>query len=154
MTTKLLKDVRELLQAFQRWQVQYLVIGGDGVGIARLQEETKDFYFLTNPTPENSARVFSALREIGTPVSNTSEASFTHKQCNIVVDSHPNNIHIMPTIPGADFDTCWRRRLSHDIEGQRTNIISFEDLVAVRSAAGKSQAITSLEKPPNDFEPE
>src|SRR5262249_12297863 len=59
---QLSNDMRELLEALNRWQAQYLIIGAHAVGAYTEPRGTKDLDIWVNPTKGNAKRVHAALK--------------------------------------------------------------------------------------------
>jgi hypothetical protein len=102
--------MRDLLEALNRWQAQYLVIGAHAVGVYAEPRGTKDLDIWVNPTKENAKRVYAALTEFGAPPRGSTEKTLTNKQEFLVIGVAPNRIDILKSIPGPGFRACWKNR--------------------------------------------
>jgi hypothetical protein len=140
------RDMKELLEILNRWQAQYLVVGAHALGVYAEPRGTKDLDIWVNPTPENAKRVFGALKEYGAPLFETTEHFFTERDTFLVIGVVPNRIDILKSIPGVEFDACWRKRKTLDVGGILTNFPSLEDLLAAKIAAGRPQDLVDATK--------
>jgi hypothetical protein len=70
----------ELLEALNRRQAQYLVIGAHAVGVYAEPRATKDLDIWVNPTKANARRVLAALKDFGAPLFGTTEKTLTRKE--------------------------------------------------------------------------
>ena len=146
MPEPLSDDMKELLEALNRSQAQYLIIGAHAVGVYAEPRGTKDLDIWVNPTKENAKRVHAALREFGAPLFGTTEKTLTNKQDFLVIGVVPNRIDILKSIPGVSFRACWRNRRTLDIGGTKANFLSLNDLLAAKLAAARPQDLVDAAK--------
>jgi hypothetical protein len=60
----------------------------------------------------------------------------------------PIGVDILTAIPGVEFDTAWSRRVEAVFDEEtnlRANVISREDLLAAKRAAGRRQDLADVE---------
>ena len=132
------QDMLDLLIMLNRWQVQYLIVGGRAVNAYTEARGTKDLDIWTNPTPENAKRVYAALKEFGAPLFGATEESFTRKDDFLFIGVAPNRIDVLKDIPGVEFDACWEKRQVFDLgNGLQANYLSLLDLISAKLAAGR-----------------
>jgi hypothetical protein len=141
------EDMKDLLNALNRLQAQYLIIGAHAVGVYAEPRGTKDLDIWVNPTRENARRVHAALRQFGAPLYGTTEETLTNKQDFLVIGVAPNRIDILKSIPGPGFRACWNHRRTFDIHGTTANFLGLEDLLATKLAAGRPQDLVDAAKP-------
>jgi hypothetical protein len=60
----------------------------------------------------------------------------------------PVRIEIATTISGVDFDECYAQRVTAELDGVKTNIISLSHLKANKEASGRHQDMADLEHLP------
>jgi Nucleotidyl transferase of unknown function (DUF2204) len=138
-------DFNELLRTFNEKQVKYLVIGGYAVMKYAEPRFTKDLDILIWADPENAKLVYSALVEFGAPLSGLSEADFTKKDSFYQMGRPPARIDILMSIDGVQFESAWDNRVESDIDGVPTHIISKQDLIIAKRAAGRPQDLIDIE---------
>lgn len=108
MPEPLSDDMRELLDALNRWEVEYLVIGAHAVGVYTEPRGTRDLDIWVNPTRRNAKRALGALREFGAPLFGGTEKTLTNKRDFLVIGVSPNRIDVLKSIPGLEFKAAWR----------------------------------------------
>jgi predicted nucleotidyltransferase len=140
------QDMKELIQALNRRQAQYLVIGAHAVGDYAEPRSTKDLDVWVNPTQANAKRVLAALKEFGAPLFGTTAKTLTEKDNFLTIGVAPNRIDILKSIPGVQFSACWKNRRTFDIEGTTVNFLDLEDLIAAKSASKRPQDLADVEK--------
>jgi hypothetical protein len=141
------QDMLDLLATFNRWQVQYLIVGGRAVNAYTEARGTKDLDIWTNPTPENAKRVYAALKEFGAPLFGATEETFAHKGDFLFIGVPPNRIDILKEIPGVEFDACWEKRECFDLGGGLSaNYLGLPELIAAKLTAGRHIDLADAEK--------
>jgi hypothetical protein len=146
MPERLSSDMRDLIDALNRSQAQYLVIGAHAVGVYAEPRSTKDLDIWVNPTKVNAKRVYAALKEFGAPLFGTTAKSLTDKQNFLVIGVAPNRIDVLKSIPGLGFRACWKNRRTFDIGGTTANFLNLEDLLTAKLAAGRPQDLVDAAK--------
>lgn len=56
----------------------------------------------------------------------------------------PVRLELLNSISGVDFNTCWQRRLDAILDGVPVPMISREDLIANKRAAGREKDLNDL----------
>jgi hypothetical protein len=144
----MLKDQKELLDAFNAHGVEYLVIGGHAVGAYSEPRLTKDLDILIRDTPENGERIYRALTAFGAPIEEYQPSDF-HGHSNQVIQFGvpPNRIDILQAIAGVSVEDAWhdRTRVKLD-DGVEANLISLKHLIQNKKAAGRLQDLADAQK--------
>ena len=138
--------MKEFIQALNRWNVQYLVIGAHAVGVYAEPRSTKDLDIWVNPTEQNAKRVMAALKEFGAPLFGTTVKTLTETDTFLTLGVAPNRIDILKSIPGVAFNACWKNRRTFDIEGTTANFLNLVDLIAAKEAANRPQDLADAAK--------
>jgi len=144
----MISDYRELLSILNAHRVKYLVIGAYAVGIHAQPRATKDLDLLVKADAENAESVFAALAEFGAPLQGMTSADFQEPGPFFRMGREPIGVDILTTIPGVDFDAAWSRRVDAVFDeetGLRAPLISREDLLAAKRAAGRQQDLADVE---------
>jgi hypothetical protein len=136
----------ELLEALNRRKAQYLVIGAHAVGIYAEPRGTKDLDIWVNPTKTNAKRVYAALKEFGAPLFVTTEETLINKEDFLIIGVAPNRIDILKSIPGLEFRACWKDRRTIEIGDTTVYVLSLDDLLTAKRAAGRPQDLVDAAK--------
>ena len=83
---------------------------------------------------------------ITTSPSNTSVVPMIFDQ--VIGSPNSNTEEIITAISGVEFETCYARRVSADIDGVPVTIIGLEDLKTNKKACGRHKDLDDLEKLP------
>ena len=140
------KDMRDILEIFNRRQVEYLVVGAHAVSTYAEPRATKDLDLLINNTAENAERVFGALQEFGAPLSGMTPQEFQDEENFFVIGIKPNRSDILMQIPGLKFEEAWTRRKVLSVDGIALAVPHVEDLLAAKLAAGRPQDLVDAAK--------
>jgi hypothetical protein len=138
-TPSLPPDFVELLAAFGRADVRYLVIGGYAVGYHDRPRTTKDLDLLLDPAPDNLRRACEALREFGAPGEIASHLLAARADEIVWMGHPPLRVDLLKDAPGVEFSTAWARRVADTWSGVPVWIMALEDLVSTKRAAGREQ---------------
>lgn len=139
---------RELLQALNEHKVEYLIVGGYAVMKYTEPRFTKDLDVWVGNSPENSVRLFQALAGFGAPLAHdgVTPDTFTKRDIVYQIGVAPVRVDILTRITGVEFTEAWRNRVTSTFFGVRVDLISLDDLVANKRAAGRSGDLDHLER--------
>jgi hypothetical protein len=139
-------DVVDLIAAFKRHGVRYVLVGGEAViyyGHARL---TGDVDFFYDPGADNTARLYAALVDFwdGDVPGLPDAGRLSSPDLVVQFGRPPNRIDLLASIDGVDFDTAWAGKLDEVIElgdGRVVPIfvIGRTELIANKRAAGRDK---------------
>jgi hypothetical protein len=137
-------DFLDLLTALNAAEARYLLIGGHAIGLFARPRATKDFDLWLEASEDNAARVVRALRAFGAPLENLGEADFATKGTGFRMGTPPFRIELLTEIDGVEFEAAWPRREEYDLDGVRCHVISRDDLIANKRAAGRPQDLADV----------
>ncbi len=144
------RDVQEFLRCLHAHEVRYLLIGGTAViyhGYARL---TGDADFLYDCGPENTQRLWDALREFwgGEVPEVDSPDELTNPKLVVQFGRPPNRIDLIASLKSVAFADAWARRVQESIEvgaGKvAVNLIGLADLRKTKQEAGRPKDLDDL----------
>lgn len=129
-----------------------MVIGGYAVVQYAEPRFTKDLDLWISTNPENADAVFKALKEFGAPLDGMSAKDFSEEGYFYQMGVPPVRVDILMGVPGVQFDEAWERRVEIQFEDISVTIISKQDLILAKRAAGRPQDLLdadSLENAPD-----
>jgi hypothetical protein len=139
------QDFKEFLQSLNANDVRYLVIGGYAVAFHGHPRYTKDLDVWIEMTTKNASKVIEALKQFGFGSLGLTTADFVVPDQIIQLGYPPNRIDILTTAPGVDFETCYKRRITSEIDGVSIEFIDIESLKQNKKAAGRYQDLADIE---------
>jgi hypothetical protein len=146
----MLQRLEGLFRSFEKHDVHYVVIGGIAAVLHGVPRATFDLDLLIEATPENARRLLGALLEagLGTASLTTPEAVLANE---ITVFQDRVRIDVQTSTPGLKFEDAWSRKVTLEFHGQRFHVVSRQDLIAAKRAAGRKvdlEDVKLLELPP------
>ena len=147
----MLNRLQDVFKSFQHHEVRYVVIGGVASVLYGVPRATFDLDLLIEATPENAQRLLTALVEVGfgTATMTNAQDIVAHE---ITVFSDRVRIDVQTRTPGVSFQDAWPRRRTITYQVQDFFILSKEDLIASKRAAGRQvdlEDVRLLELPPD-----
>jgi predicted nucleotidyltransferase len=138
---------KELLQALNECEVEYLIVGGYAVMKYTEPRYTKDLDVWVHNSSQNSARLFHALVKFGAPLKldGVTPETFTNQKIVYQIGVAPIRIDILTNIDGVQFSDAWPNRVKSAFFGVAVHLISLDDLIANKRAAGRSSDLEHLE---------
>ena len=139
---------KELLQALNEFEVEYLIVGGYAVMKYSEPRYTKDLDVWVHNSPGNSTRLFDALSKFGAPLTHDGVApeTFSEKEVVYQIGVAPVRIDILTHITGVRFQYAWRNRVQTTLFGVPVHFISLADLIANKEAAGRDSDLDQLKR--------
>ncbi|HMO18901.1 MAG TPA: hypothetical protein PKA63_12590 [Oligoflexia bacterium] len=139
-------DMIDLIKIFNKYDIEYLVVGGHAVNAYTEPRATKYIDLWINPTSLNAKKVFLALGEFGAPLSGMSEVDFTDEESFFIIGIKPNRIDILQKIPGLTFNQAWTNKKIFILSDVEANFLSLEDLIIAKVTAGRPQDLADVAK--------
>ena len=138
-------DFRDLLSAFNAHGVEYLLVGAYALAAHGRVRATGDLDVWIRPEPRNARRAMAALTEFGAPVQGLSESDLASADLVFQIGIAPLRIDVLTAIDAVDFDDAWRNRVESRFADQPVPVLSREDLIRNKRAAGRAQDLADLE---------
>ena len=143
---KLPHDFRDLLAEFAREGVEHAILGGYAFAYHAEPRATKDLDLLIGGSEENRARAARALARYGAPA-NVVEAVRSLGEDEVAYFGEaPLRIDILRSIDGVDTIAVLRNAVAATWDDLAVRVISLEDLIANKRAAGRAQDLADLER--------
>jgi len=142
-------EFKDLLSEFAAAGVEYLLVGGYAVAHHARPRFTKDIDLWVRGTPDNLARVATALEAFGAPREVCAHVRKLAPTEVVFFGVAPARVDLLAAVEGIDFAQCYPRRVEADWDGVRVSIIGIDDLIANKRAVGRPQDkidVATLEK--------
>jgi hypothetical protein len=141
-------DFKELLRLLNETGVRYLLVGGHAVGAYGFVRYTGDLDLWVAVDGANARRIVDALHRFGFAVPALAPELFEQPQQIVRMGVPPLRVEIHTSISGVEFDGCFGRRVTANIEGIDVPMISLADLKVNKTAAGRLKDQLDLENLP------
>ncbi len=132
----MLNRLKGVFKSLHSHDVKYVVIGGIAAVAHGVPRATFDLDILIEATPENAARLLDALADagLGTASLTSAEAVLANE---ITVFQDKVRVDVQTATPGLAFQDAWEHRVTMDFDGQPFCLVSRDDLIAAKQAAGR-----------------
>lgn len=137
-------DFRDLLAAFNAHGVEFLVVGAHALAAHGLVRATKDLDVWVRPDAGNAERVIAALVEFGAPLHDLTVDDLSRPGLIFQIGVEPIRIDVITSIDGVTFEAAWPHRLEAKFADQSAPILSREDMITNKRAAGRDQDLLDV----------
>lgn len=137
-------DFSEILSAFSAEGVEYLLVGAYAVAVHGLPRATGDLDLWVGTAGENPKRVRRALERFGAPLDQLTLKDLTQRDVVFQIGVAPRRIDVMTSVDGVEFAPAWGRRVDTKLEGLTVHVISRDDLIRNKKAAGRPQDLADI----------
>jgi hypothetical protein len=151
----MLNRLQDVFKYFQRHNVKYVVIGGIASVLHGVPRATFDLDILIEATTENAEVLLKALLDAGLGTATLTNAKELLAN-EITIFKDRVRIDVQTSTPGIEFHDAWLHRKTIVYLNQEFYILSKEDLIASKKAAGREIDLSDvhlLELPMEDIEP-
>lgn len=137
------EDFKDFIKFLFEHKVRYLLVGGWAVGIYGNPRATKVIDFFIAADDENIENLLIALKEFGTP--KVEKSVFQVKGNVFRIGRSPIQIDIINEASGISFEGCYKRRNLIKVDEIVISVISREDLIKNKRAAGRHRDFADIE---------
>jgi predicted nucleotidyltransferase len=132
----MLNRLQDVFRSFQQHDVKYVVIGGIASVLYGVPRATFDLDILIEATSENAERLLLALLDagLGTASLTSVDDLLAHE---ITVFNDRIRLDVQTSTPGLSFEQGWNHRQRLSYQGQPFYVVSKEDLIRSKRAAGR-----------------
>lgn len=138
-------DFSDLLEELGRDAVEFLLVGGYAVAFHGRPRATKDIDILLEGSPENLARAASALTRFGAPPNVVKAINVMQESEVVFMGQPPLRVDFLRSIDGVAPAELFSRAEVAEIDGKCIKVISLDDLIANKRAAGRAQDLLDAE---------
>lgn len=148
----MLNRLRGVFASLHCHEVKYVVIGGIAAGLHGVPRATFDPHILIEATADNARRLLDAFLDagLGAAALTTPEQLLADE---ITIFKDIVRIDVQTSTPGIEFDDAWNRRCTMTYQGQDSHVVSREDLIASKRAAGREVDLADVDLLEGDAQP-
>lgn len=141
------QDFKEFLVAFNRHNVDYLIVGGYAVILHGYVRTTGDLDIWVRKSKVNYHKIAAAFVDFGMPVFDMNEDNFLHNEELDVFTFGvpPICIELITNIKGISFDEAFENALVKKVDQIEIKLIHLEDLIKAKEAAGRPKDKNDIE---------
>jgi hypothetical protein len=143
---------KDFISLLNKYEVEYLVIGGYAVAVHGYVRTTGDIDIWINPTITNADKMLSVMLEFGFDAYDFQITDFLIDEKNkggfISFGNPPFKIEILTTTLGVTFDEAYQNKKIVLIENMPIYFIGLAELIKNKRAVGRSKDILDIENLP------
>jgi hypothetical protein len=139
-------DYRDILSAFGKAGVDYLLVGAYALAAHGQPRATGDMDLWVHPGRGNAGRVMEALRAFGTPLGEIRREDFERPDVVLQIGVTPRRIDILTSIDGVDFQPAWEGRMEVEIGDLVVPVIGRSHFIENKRAVGRLQDLADIER--------
>jgi predicted nucleotidyltransferase len=143
--TAMHRDFKEFLKLLKERKIRYLLIGGYAVIYYGYPRMTADMDIWIEKTKDNAEKLLQAIIDFGFNPPELSPIIFLSDNAIIRMGIKPFMIELLNDISGVSFDDCYERKTTGLIDGIEVDLISLEDLLINKKAAGRLKDLSDIE---------
>jgi predicted nucleotidyltransferase len=144
MAQQLPQDFKEFLALLNSEKIEYLLVGGYAVSYYGYPRPTGDLDIWIATDQQNAELMVAALKAFGFGAASATPEMFRTPGRIIRMGVPPVRIEILSSISGVEFRVCRARAVHATIDGVPVPVISREDLIANKRAAGRPKDLNDL----------
>jgi hypothetical protein len=139
------QDFVDLLHAFIKSDVRFLVVGAYALALHAKPRATGDLDLWVEPTRENAGRILRALQQFGAPLQEVTEGDFTTPGTVFQIGVEPRRIDILTALTGITFQEAWEDRILHPIGPCQVSFLGKRSFIQNKKALGRAKDLADLE---------
>ena len=142
------EDFRDFINAINKHQVEYLLVGGYAVILNGYRRTTGDMDIWVKVSAENHRKLINAYLSFGLPTVDISEENFLANN-EIEVFTYgipPVSIDIMKVVKGCNFEEAYASSNIYNEEGLLIRFIHINTLIQAKKASGRFKDLDDIEK--------
>ncbi len=142
------EDFRDFINALNKHQVEYLLVGGYAVILNGYRRTTGDMDIWVKVSAENHRKLINAYLSFGLPTVDISEDNFLANN-EIEVFTYgipPVSIDIMKVVKGCNFEEAYELSNIYNEEGLLIRFIHINTLIQAKKASGRFKDLDDIEK--------
>ncbi len=141
-------DFRDFIDALNKNEVEYLLVGGYAVILNGYRRTTGDMDVWINLTHTNHKNLIKAFLSFGLPTVDITEENFLNNS-EIEVFTYgipPVSIDILKVVKGCIFDEAYKMSSLYEEENLLIRFIHVNTLIQAKKAAGRFKDLDDIER--------
>lgn len=139
------KDFKEFIQLLEKFEVQYLIVGGYALAYHGYPRFTQDIDFWIFIQKENAIKIIQVIRAFGFASLDLNEHDFLVPENVIQLGFPPNRIDILTEIDGVSFEKAYPSRKELKLDDLSIQFIGLDELIQNKKSSGRLQDLADIE---------
>jgi hypothetical protein len=144
-------DFRDFINCFNKYNVEYILVGGYAVILRGYSRSTGDMDIWVNKTKENFILLQKAIIEFGLPIIAVPEENFFSEKFDVFSFGRPPYaIEILTALKGiSSFDEAYQLSTIEIVDEVNVRVIHLKHLIAAKEAANRFKDKNDIENLPS-----
>jgi hypothetical protein len=138
------RDFIDILSAFSKEKVDYIVVGGYAIAFHGFVRGTGDIDLWIRNSNENTERVWAALKAFGAPLSDLSINDLQTPGMVFQMGLPPNRIDIINRVEGLQFEEAWPNRTFVELHELTIPIAGKPELLKNKRAMNRPKDMADI----------
>jgi hypothetical protein len=139
------QDFVDLLRAFVDAKVRFLVVGAYALALYGRPRATGDLDLWVEASPENAAKIMTALGAFGAPTGDVSAADFSAPGIVYQIGVVPGRIDLLTELSGLTFEEGWTSRVRHPFGDVEVDFIGKDTFLRNKRSTGRLKDLADIE---------
>lgn len=140
------EDFQDFIQTLNRFEVEYMLVGGYAVIIRGYSRSTGDMDIWVHKTEVNFQKLQQAIQHFGLPSNAMTPQTFFSDQYDVFAfGKPPYAIEIMTTVKGLDFPSAYKTSTVEIVNDIPVRVIHLKQLIEAKKAAGRNKDLNDIE---------
>jgi hypothetical protein len=138
------RDFVEMLAALSDAGADFLVVGAHALAAHGIPRATGDLDIWIRPTPDNAARVWTALERFGAPLDELRPDDLSSPDVVFQIGVSPSRIDLLTSITAVTFEEAWLNRIQVRVADQDVPTIGRNELIRNKRAVGRTRDLADV----------
>lgn len=141
------EDFRDFIIALNKYDVDYILVGGYSVILHGYLRTTGDLDVWVNKNAANYKKLVSSFNEFGLSIFDMTENNFlSNPDINVFSFGRPPvSIDILTEVKGLDFTECFKNASFTKVDNLKIRALDYRDLIKAKKASGRPRDLDDLE---------
>jgi predicted nucleotidyltransferase len=144
-------DFKDLISSLNKFDVEYVLVGGYAVILHGYQRTTADIDLWVNRTEDNYFKLMKAFLDFGLPTTAVPKADFLYNPDIEVYrfGIDPSAVDIIIQMKGMPFEEAYSNaKVMEMSDGLRVRLVHLKQLIELKKLANRARDINDLENLP------
>ena len=139
------QDFKELLELFNKHNVEYVIVGAYALAFHGCPRYTGDLDILVKHDQGNATRIIEAIKEFGFESLNLTVEDFTSEKRVVQLGVPPVRIDILTSLTGVTWKQVSSHRIKSQYGGTPVYFIGKNEFIANKKALGRHKDLADIE---------
>ncbi|MDQ3130852.1 MAG: hypothetical protein M3Q99_08835 [Acidobacteriota bacterium] len=132
-------NFKDILSAFIKEKVEFLVVGGYAMAFHGYVRATGDIDLWIRCSDENAEKVWRALQIFGAPLFDLNIEDLKTPGMVFQIGLVPSRIDVITQIDGVEFEAAWQEHKTVEIENLQIPVIGKTQLLINKQSTGRAK---------------